>query len=101
MGFQREDLSDEWVGSGKVDIMVAHCGPQGYGDQVFLGTNVGCPHLLKAVEQRIKPALFVSGHIHEDYGTWTHGETTFVNAATCNLIYNCRHAPVVVMYGID
>jgi hypothetical protein len=32
----------------------------------------------------------VTGHIHEGYGATTNGETTFINASTCNYRYD-RH----------
>ncbi|KAI9727123.1 MAG: hypothetical protein M1828_007324 [Chrysothrix sp. TS-e1954] len=49
-----------------VDIMVTHGPPKGILDKCQHG-NVGCPHLMKAVE-RARPLLHCFGHIHEGYG---------------------------------
>ena len=36
------------------------------------------------------------GHVHEGYGAWTNGETTFVNAATCDKRYEPVNPPVMI-----
>jgi Icc-related predicted phosphoesterase len=43
----------------------------------------GCEHTLKAVVNRVRPKYHLFGHIHEDYGMSTNGETTFINASCC------------------
>ena len=77
----------------ETDILVTHGPPYGVGDTSSRGTNEGDIELLKEVEGRIKPKLHIFGHIHEDYGMWTNGVTTFVNASSTrfprtNLILN-------------
>ena len=36
---------------------------------------------LKIIREKVVPAFHLFGHIHEDYGIWTEGQTTFINAA--------------------
>jgi Icc-related predicted phosphoesterase len=62
-----------------VDILVTHGPPKG-----ILDLNLGCEQLLDAVE-RVKPSLHIFGHIHPPYGIKTVSETTFINAAQCNI----------------
>ncbi|KAI9839453.1 MAG: hypothetical protein M1819_002078 [Sarea resinae] len=51
----------------KVDIMLTHGPPLNRLDKVGRGGNVGCEHLLRAV-QRARPRLHCFGHIHEGWG---------------------------------
>lgn len=51
--------------------------------------------LLTTVQQRVKPKYHVFGHIHEGYGISSDGETTFVNASTCDIKYKPNNAPIV------
>jgi hypothetical protein len=37
----------------------------------------------------------IFGHIHEGYGVWTDGTTTYVNASTCTLRYKPDNKPIV------
>lgn len=50
-----------------VDIVMTHGPPKGLLDWCPRGGNVGCPHLLRAL-QRSRPLLHVCGHIHEGNG---------------------------------
>ena len=75
------------------DILVTHGPPYGVGDKTIKGTNEGDIVLMQQVQGRIQPMLHIFGHIHEDYGMWTDGVTTFANAASTgfprtNLILN-------------
>ena len=65
-----------------IDILVSHGPPYGVGDATSRGTNEGDMLLRKQVEERVQPKFHIFGHIHEDYGAWTNGGTTFVNAAS-------------------
>ncbi|KZF19839.1 hypothetical protein L228DRAFT_270617 [Xylona heveae TC161] len=62
----------------QIDIMMTHGPPYGRMDATTRGENVGCPHLLRAVE-RCRPRLHVFGHIHEGWGaervTWSNSST--------------------------
>jgi len=77
------------------DVLVTHGPPLGIGDRVgeCAGMRVGCAELLSTVMERVKPRYHVYGHIHEDYGMWCDGVTTFINAATC-------HTPRVNLYTV-
>jgi len=90
-----------------VDVLLTHGPPHGHGDLCAHGEKVGCEDLLKHVEQRVKPAIHLFGHIHEGYGvTWSQAvpeakhssksKTMFVNASSCTLRYQATNAPVVV-----
>lgn len=37
--------------------------------------------MLHSVQQVVRPALHIFGHVHEGYGATTDGETTYVNAS--------------------
>lgn len=39
------------------------------------------------------------GHIHEDYGSWTDGQTVFINACICNSSYKPIREPI--LFDID
>ncbi|KAF2141281.1 uncharacterized protein K452DRAFT_251073 [Aplosporella prunicola CBS 121167] len=59
--------------AGAVDIVMTHGPPLRRLDRTASGLDVGCPHLLRAV-QRVRPRLHCWGHIHEAWGaervTW-------------------------------
>ena len=75
---------------------MTHGPPLGIGDKASRGSpglmalagqpektiiRTGCVELLQAVRERVQPMYHLYGHIHEDYGIWTEGQTTFINAA--------------------
>jgi len=51
--------------------------------------NAGCQDLLEVVE-KIKPVLHIFGHIHEGYGITTKENSAFINASSCDLIYQLK-----------
>ena len=67
------------------DILITHGPPYGACDTSNRGTNEGDVELMKQVEQRIRPKFHIFGHIHEAYGSWTNGVTTFINAASTRI----------------
>jgi Icc-related predicted phosphoesterase len=79
-----------------LDVLVVHGPPRGHGDRTVGGEDVGCADLLAAVE-RAQPRYVVCGHIHEGYGITHVGETTIVNASTCDV----RYAPVNPPHVLD
>jgi len=88
---------DKWNNiPSNTDILLTHGPPLGYGDMNRGGERCGCAELLTTVQKRVKPMLHVFGHIHEDYGIWTDGTTTFVNASTCTLKYRPTNPPVII-----
>lgn len=88
------------------DILITHGPPLGIRDKVltmqsrYSGGNqyesVGCPHLMDAIENRVKPKMHVFGHIHEEYGVSYKGKTMFVNAASLDDRYIYSHKPVEI-----
>lgn len=78
-----------------VDVLITHGPPAGMLDRTYSGEPVGCEELYEELE-RVRPRLHVFGHIHEAYGIMRRGETTYVNAAICDLQYRPVHAPIVV-----
>lgn len=69
-----------------VDILMTHGPPAGHLDLTKRGVQVGCPHLLRAV-QRARPRIHCFGHIHEAWGAetveWgTNGQDNHTTPAT-------------------
>ncbi|PVD35999.1 hypothetical protein C0Q70_02969 [Pomacea canaliculata] len=77
------------------DILLTHSPPLGYGDTTKSDKHVGCAELLNTVTKRVKPKFHVYGHIHNGYGVFSNGKTTFINASVCNDQYRPVHEPVV------
>ena len=78
-----------------VNILITHGAPYGIGDQTFQEENIGCEELLKAVK-RIKPKYHIFGHIHEGFGRRVIGETTFINAAICDMHYQAANQATII-----
>ena len=64
-----------------IDILVSHVPPKGFNDE-YKGFSFGCDMLAMTVK-RVRPKLFVCGHIHSGHGMKFCDETgiTYVNAA--------------------
>lgn len=79
------EIASKWARiPDRVDVLVTHVPPHGYGDRVSWGPlsrHVGCPDLLARV-RRVKPRLHLFGHIHQAPGRWQEGPTTFANVTT-------------------
>ncbi|SFS33448.1 hypothetical protein SAMN05660206_101200 [Sphingobacterium wenxiniae] len=60
------------------DILITHGPPFGILDETVYGKRTGGEELLLRVYQ-VKPKYHIFGHIHEDHGSFTKGETTFIN----------------------
>jgi len=76
---------------GNTDVLVSHSPPFGildFDDNI----NYGCPDLLKVVE-RISPRYHLFGHIHANHGIQKIGQTTFVNSAIMNEMYEFVNKP--------
>lgn len=78
-----------------VDVLVTHGAPYGIGDETYMGEKIGCRDLLEAVEG-ISPKYHIFGHIHEGYGRRVIGETTYINAAVCDVHYRVANPPIVI-----
>ena len=84
-----EELKKIWskIPSG-LDILITHGPPITIMDKAkCVNTheiiNVGCENLLFAVKEK-KPRIHAFGHIHEGYGIYDDGNTTFINASSVN-----------------
>jgi Icc-related predicted phosphoesterase len=74
----RESI-EEFGDSSKV-VVGSHYPPLKLGDKVFNGDRVGFEEFRKLIIKE-KPALWASGHIHEDFGRDKLMKTEFINAA--------------------
>lgn len=77
------------------DVLITHGPPFGILDETVYGDRTGCEELLLRVNQ-VKPKYHIFGHIHEDYGRFTKGETTFINASVWDDRYELKNEPVIV-----
>lgn len=85
-------LADKWaLIPGHTDVLITHGPPSGIGDHTMFANRNGCADLLAAV-RRVKPALHMFGHIHQDGGLWLRDEVHFANVTT----WECERAPTVV-----
>lgn len=76
-----------------LDLLVTHSPPFGLGDRVLRFDPVGSTSLLRAVEEKM-PRLTVYGHVHEDRGRWTLGESQLANVSVLDERYRRLHAPM-------
>ena len=75
-------LADKWaLIPERLDVLITHGPPKGYGDRTWRGERVGCADLLRRVRD-VQPRWHLFGHIHEDPGAWEEGATRFVNVTT-------------------
>lgn len=78
-----------------IDILVTHGPPFGILDETVYGKRTGCEELLLRVYQ-VKPKYHIFGHIHKDYGSFTKGEITFINASVLDDWYEMRNEAVEI-----
>lgn len=76
-------------------ILITHGPPVGILDETVYGDRTGCEDLLLRIDQ-VKPKLHIFGHIHEEYGTFIKGETTFVNASVLDDWYEMKNEPKIL-----
>lgn len=72
-------LMDEHGDSSKVFIG-SHYPPHKLGDKIHSGKRIGFEQFRELI-MREKPAVWASGHVHEDYGRDSLMKTEFINAA--------------------
>ena len=77
------------------DILITHGPPWGILDRNLEGQLCGCEELEIAVK-RIEPKYHIFGHIHEGYGFKKIGNTTYVNASSCNRDYKIVQKPLII-----
>jgi predicted phosphodiesterase len=95
-----QELNEKWNNIPiDTDILITHGPPNGFGDLVNNwrqpNMNVGC-ELLRSKIEELNPILNVFGHIHEGYGVYNNGKTTFVNASICTPDYRPTNKPIVI-----
>jgi calcineurin-like phosphoesterase family protein len=95
-----EELNEKWNNIPEdTDILITHGPPNGFGDLVNNwrqpNMNVGCELLRNKIEE-LNPTLNVFGHIHEGYGIYNNGKTTFVNASICTPDYRPTNKPIII-----
>lgn len=92
-----EDIKQIWDNiPEKTDVIITHGPIFGMHDWTLRdGRNVGCEDLKRKLDI-IKPKLHCCGHIHESYGLYPYGETTYVNASVVDLYYDVKNEPIVI-----
>ncbi|KAI6188994.1 Metallophos domain-containing protein [Aphelenchoides besseyi] len=91
-----EQLLEKWKKiPNDVDILLTHTPPLGHSDVFRDGVRWGDADLLNVIEKRVQPKLHVFGHVHEQNGMTTNGDTVFVNASICDHQLNPRFNPIV------
>ena len=95
---KRDELHKYWeLIPDDTDVLITHGPPHEIRDFAqYTKTFEGCSSLRYHVEERIKPALHVFGHLHESYGVMVVKDTLFVNASTATLRYEMINKPIVV-----
>jgi Icc-related predicted phosphoesterase len=91
----RSSMNDVWqtVPSG-VDLLITHGPPKGILDLTYDGeakaiVQGGCSALRSHVDTRIQPKVHAFGHFHDqhgltNFGTYTRGQTKFINCSCCD-----------------
>lgn len=94
----RDELYKYWeLIPDDTDVLITHGPPHEIKDFAqYTQTFEGCSSLRFYVEERIKPALHVFGHLHESYGVMVLKDTLYVNASTATLRYEMINKPIVV-----
>ncbi len=83
-----------------VDILITHSPPFTIRDKIVDGKQVGSPSLMAHHIQRLRPKLWVFGHIHEAYGQegpYQWNGTKYVNASHVNERYKPVNKPIRII----
>jgi Icc-related predicted phosphoesterase len=78
------------------EILITHGPVYGILDTTLRKQHVGCVQLKDRLKTLEGLRLYVSGHIHEAYGTTEIDRTLYVNACVCNSSYRPIQKPIVV-----
>jgi len=81
------------------DVLITHGPPFGIGDLTAQGEKAGCEDILEVVEG-IKPGLHIFGHIHEGYGVTSNDVATFINASSCDQLYQPVNQPLIYEHEV-
>ena len=86
------ELAEKWaLIPDDTDVLVTHGPPMGFGDRSRTEGRSGCEDLAVAV-RRVKPALHLFGHIHQDGGFWRDGDVCLANVTT----WECERGATVI-----
>ncbi len=89
-----KDISKHWELIPKnTNLLITHSPVFGILDKLEMGLQIGCPNLLKKVNEVI-PRLHIFGHVHEAYGVIESKDTTFINASSLNSKYELQNKPI-------
>jgi len=93
-----EELAEKWACIPEdVDILVTHGAPWTILDKTTRGEQVGSTSLLFEHLKRLKPKLWIFGHVHEAYGIngpYQWNNTKYVNASHVNEHYQPVNKPI-------
>lgn len=84
----------------ETDILITHSPPFTIRDLIADGKQVGSPSLMAHHIQRLRPKLWVFGHIHEGYGQegpYQWNGTKYVNASHVNERYEPINKPIRII----
>lgn len=82
------------------DILITHSPPFSVRDMTDSGHQVGSASLMALHINRLRPKLWVFGHIHESYGQegpYQWNNTLYVNASHVNLRYKPVNKPIRII----
>lgn len=95
-----EELGEKWkLIPTDTDILITHSPPFSVLDKTVDGLQVGSSYLMADHLQRLRPKLWVFGHIHEAYGQegpFQWNRTKYVNASHVDENYKPVHKPITV-----
>lgn len=83
-----------------IDILITHSPPFTIRDKTTCGKQVGSVALMAHHISRLRPKLWVFGHIHEDYGQdgpYQWSGTQYVNASHVNERYQPVNKPIRII----
>ncbi len=90
-------LAEKWSRiPDRLDVLVTHGPPRGFGDRGSVPERAGCADLLARV-RTVKPRLHLFGHIHQDGGYFEDGGIALANVTTSE----CMRAPTVIDIADD
>ena len=96
-----EELAEKWaLIPDHVDILITHSPPFTILDKTIDGRQVGSTSLMAEHLARLRPKLWVWGHVHEAYGEsgpYQWNNTKYVNASHVNENYEPVNKPVRIL----
>ena len=94
-----EEAANKWSEiPDDTEILITHGPVYGILDITSRNQHVGCAQLKHRLKTQDSLRLYVSGHVHEAYGTMENGRTLFVNACVCDHNYKPKQKPIVVEF---